>query len=256
MSKKRRHKTKKRDRGRFVGLYKVVSALLILAAVAVACAVFFQVQHISIQGNGRYSQQEILDVIGVETGDNLFQVNRSRVARELKTRLPYIQTVSVSKVLPDTLSITVTEGKAVAAVAQGGRWWLLGSDSKLLEDSDTPQGLPQITGVTPLAPAAGPYLAAGEEQAARVASLRELLEGLEKNGLLDKLDSIDLSQDYEIVFVYDTRFTVHMNPTLQKGLSYWLQRFANTVARPNVQPNQPYKVDITNGKELRFIPVY
>lgn len=256
MARKRRHKTKKRDRGRFVGLYKVVSALLIAAAVAVACAVFFQVQHISIQGNQRYTQDEILDVIGVETGDNLFRVNRTKIARDLKSRLPYIQTVSVSKVLPDTLSITVTEGKAVAAVAQGSRWWLLGSDSKLLEESDSPQGLPQVTGVTPLAPAPGTYLAAGEEQAARVASLRELLAGLEEHGLLDKLGSVDLSQDYEITFVYDTRFTVHMNPTLEKGLSYWLQRFANALERPNVQPNQPYKVDITNGRELRFIPVY
>ncbi len=256
MARKRRHKTKRRDRSRFVGLYKVVSALLILAAVAVACAVFFQVQDISIQGNQRYTREELLDVIGVETGDNLFRVNRSRVARDLKTRLPYIQTVSVSKVLPDTLSITVTEGKAVAAVAQGSRWWLLGSDGKLLEESDTPQGLPQITGVIPLAPAPGTYLAAGEEQAARVASLRELLAALADNSLLDKLGSIDLTQDYELTFVYDTRFTVHMNPTLEKGLSYWLQRFARALEQPSVQPNQPYKVDITNGKELRFIPVY
>ncbi len=239
-----------------MGLYKLVSALLILAAVAVACAVFFQVQHITIQGNQRYTREEILDVSGVETGDNLFQVNRARVARELKSRLPYIQTVTVSKVLPDALSITVTEGSAVAAVAQGSRWWLLGSDGKLLEESDTPQGLPQVTGVTPLAPAPGTYLAAGEDQSARVATLKELLAGLAEHRLLDKLSGVDLSQDYQLTFVYDGRFTVHMNPTLEKGLSYWLQRLARALEQPAVQSNQSYEVDITSGKELRFIPVY
>lgn len=255
MASQRRHTTKKRDRGRFAGLYKGISALVILAAVVAACAIFFQVQEISIQGNRRYSREEILNVIGVKIGDNLFQVNRNRVARNLKTRLPYIQTVTVSKVLPDTLSITVTEGQGAAAVAYENRWWILGSDGKLLEERDDAQGLPQVTGISPLAPAAGTYLAAGEEQAERVASLQELLAGLEDNGLLDKLSSVDLSQDYEIVFVYDDRFTVHMNPALEKGLSYWLQRFARALEQPAVEPNQPYEVNITNGKELRFIPI-
>ncbi len=254
MASRPRKKRKTHDRARFAGLYKVISALLILAAVAVACGVFFQVHHISIQGNQRYTQEEILDVMGVENGDNLFRVNQTRIARELKSRLPYIQTVSVSKVLPDTLSVTVTEGEAVAAVASGTRWWLLGSDGKLLEARGDSGGLPQVTGVYPLAPAPGTYLAAGESQTDRVNSLRELLAGLEETGLLDKLDSIDLSYDYEITFVYDGRFTVHMNPTLEKGLTYWLQRLARALEQPAVQPNQPYEVNITNGKELRFIP--
>lgn len=254
MADKRRRKRKQRRRGRHSRLYLVLSTVLILAAVALACAVFFRVGDITVQGNSRYTDQEIIDVSGVKDGENLFLLRTSSIAGELRRRLPYIQDVSIRRLLPDTVAIKVTEGRAVAAIAQDGQWWLIGEDCKLLERSAARGGLPTVKGIEALVPAEGTYLAAGEDQSHKVGWLKELLAALGENGLLDKLGPVDLSEDYRITFVYDTRFTVHIPPVTEAGMNYWLRRFAAAVADPRVDANQSYTVEIMDEESLRFIP--
>lgn len=254
MAQQRRHKKRRRNRGRFPGLYRLVSVILILAAIVAACVIFFRVEEVTVQGNTRYTDQQIIEVAGVEVGDNLFGVNKSRVARELLAKLPYIQSVSVRRKLPDTLAITVSEGRAAAAIAQGGRWWLLGVDGKLLEEAaSAPQDCAQVTGLTPLAPAVGTYLAAEEAQAGRVENLRALLSALAETGLLERVESIDLSSEFEMVFRCDGRFNVYLSTTLEKGTGHWVRRFATHMDNPALAENQSYDVKIRDG-EVRFIP--
>lgn len=254
MAQQRRRKIKRRRKGRHARLYTALSAILILAAVVLACTVFFRVDEVTVQGNERYTAQEIIDVAGVEKGDNLFALRLSAISRQLQGKLPYIRSVSVRRLLPDTLSITVEEGAAVAAVAQEGQWWLVDEDCKLLERVSAAGGLPTVAGIDPLVPAEGTYLASAEEQRHRVEWLEELLQGLSENGLLEKLGSVDLSEDYRVSFVYDGRFTVHLSPVTEKGMSYWLRRFAVAVADPRVNANQNYTVEIMDEESLRFIP--
>ncbi len=254
MAQQHRRKNKQRRRGRHSRLYTVLSAILILAAVVVACTVFFRVDDVLVQGNARYTAQEIIDVAGVKQGDNLFALRPGAISQKLQGKLPYIRSVSVRRLLPDTVSITVTEGKAAAAVAQEGQWWLIDEDCKLLERASATGGLPAVSGVDPLVPAEGTYLAAAEEQRQRVDRLKELLRGLSENGLLEKLQSVDLSEDYRVTFVYDSRFTVHLSPVTEAGMSYWLRRFGVAVADPRVNANQDYTVEIMDEERLRFIP--
>ena len=49
-----------RRRGRFGGLYKLLSFLIIFAAILVGCVVFFRVNEVRVVGNSRYSVQEII----------------------------------------------------------------------------------------------------------------------------------------------------------------------------------------------------
>ena len=46
----RRNKRKRRNRGRFGFLYKVLSAAVIVAAIVAGCAVFFRVENIEVSG--------------------------------------------------------------------------------------------------------------------------------------------------------------------------------------------------------------
>ena len=253
---RRRPNSKKRRRGRHPGLYKALSAVLILAAVVAACLIFFRVGQVEVRGNSRYTAQEIVDIAGVKQGDNLFTLRSARISWELQSHLPYIRAVSIRRSLPSTLTITVTESRALAAVSHGGSWWLMDRDGKLLEKTAGPGSAAPVTGVTPLAPAVGTYLAAGEEQERRVEWLRELLAALEENDLADRLGSIDLSEDYRLTFVLDDRFTVHISPTLEKGMAYWLRRLPDYLDHDSVRrnPNQSYTVEIMDDVRARFIP--
>lgn len=254
MPRQRRHRSGRKNRARHSGLYKLVSCLAIAAAIVAACVIFFRVEDTLVSGNSRYSAQEIIDLSGIKQGDNLISIRTGKVSRRLRTGLPYIQSVTVKKLLPDTVSISVTEATAAAAVESGETWWLIGSDGKLLEEVSAPAGRATVRGITALAPAAGTYLAAEDEQRLKAENLKELLAALEENGLLDGLDSVTLRDDFSVNFVYDTRFEVYLSATLENGMSYWLKRFAAALENPAVNEGQSYSVDISDGRRLRFIP--
>ncbi len=268
---KRRRNGKVRRRGRHSGLYAVLSAALILAAVAAACLIFFRIGEVRYEtpdggetapdsgilvlGNQRYTDQAVIEVTGVQAGDNLFTLRGSKISRDILSRLPYVSTVKVRRRLPDQLIVEVTEGRALAAIAQDGKWWLVDAQGKLLEQAGQPGGLAPVTGIVPLAPAVGTYLAAEESQAARVERLKELLDALEENGMTERLERIDLSEDYRVTFDMDGRFTVHISPTLEKGMSYWLRRLAEYTGHDSIAGNhQSYTVEIMDDKNVRFIP--
>lgn len=136
MAARRNRHGRRRNRGRFGFLYKLLSALLIFAALLVGCVVFFRVNTVVVSGNSRYAEAEVIQSSGVEQGDNLFALNKYQISRQIYTQLPYVDEVSIHRKLPDTLLIQVTESYPVAALCAGGEYWLLDARCKLLERGD------------------------------------------------------------------------------------------------------------------------
>ena len=61
MASERRHKSRpRRRRGRFSFAYKLLSVILVIAAVAAACLVFFRINQVTVTGNARYTAEEIV----------------------------------------------------------------------------------------------------------------------------------------------------------------------------------------------------
>ena len=118
-----RHKRKrKRRRSRFGVLFKLLCAVAVVAALTFGATVFFQVETIAVTGNSRYTQEEIIAASGVQTGDNLFRLSKRQISEQILHQLPYVESVSILRGLPSTLTFQVTEWDAVAQVevyAQG-----------------------------------------------------------------------------------------------------------------------------------------
>ena len=181
MAARRNRHGRRRNRGRFGFLYKLLSALLIFAALLVGCVVFFRVNTVVVSGNSRYAEAEVIQSSGVEQGDNLFALNKYQISRQIYTQLPYVDEVSIHRKLPDTLLIQVTESYPVAALCAGGEYWLLDARCKLLErgDASLAQGKAEVLGLTPLAPAVGTPLAVDQSQQDKLASLKSLLSAIQ-----------------------------------------------------------------------------
>lgn len=213
MAARRNKRGRQRRRGRFGFLYKVLSVGLILAAILVGCIVFFRVDRIEVAGQGRYTAEQIIAAAEVERGDNLFLLDRIKKSNQVRTRLPYVAEVSITKMLPDTLVITVSECEAVAAVQAEGAWWLLNSSGKYVErtDADGAAGLPEVTGLAPVAPMVGTKLDVAEEDAVKLTGLRKLFKALEGRGMLGGVENFDFSAANTILMGYGGRFTVKMH---------------------------------------------
>ena len=202
MARQRRHNKPKRRRGRFGGLYKLLSVLLAAAAIIVACVVFFRVNTIEVTGNVRYTAEEIIEASGIKMGDNLIALSGSHVSASIRTQLPYVEGVSLQRAYPDGLVIRVTERVAAASVASAEGRWLISAQGKLLEkDNGTIQAI-QITGLTAVGPYAGGMLQTTEEESLTLDYVKELLSVLESNGMLDQCTVLDCTSAISMTLNY------------------------------------------------------
>ena len=193
MARQRRHARHRRRRGRFSGLYKVLSVLFVAAAVAVACVVFFRVNSVEVSGNVRYTAEEIIEASGIGMGDNLIAMSRSRVSAAICTRLPYVENVNVKKVLPDGVVLRVSERVAAASVESSEGRWLISAQGKLLEQDDGTAGMVTVTGLTAIVPYPGGMIQVSEEEEATVSYVTQLLAQLESHGWLGECTALDCS---------------------------------------------------------------
>ncbi len=69
---------------------------------------YFATKKIEVMGNKRLSAEMIRDIAGVEMGDNSLDVSIAQMEQTLLAT-PWVETVSVKRVLPDTFVITVQE---------------------------------------------------------------------------------------------------------------------------------------------------
>lgn len=116
----------------------VGSRLLIMAAIVAAVifgvAIFFKVNTVEVQGNAIYSAEEIRSASGIQKDDNLFTLNKEAAAGSIKASLPYVETVSIIRFLPDKIVIEVKESDATFAVTTDtNTTWLINSVGKALE---------------------------------------------------------------------------------------------------------------------------
>ena len=202
MARQRRHRRPRRRRGRFSGLSKRLSVLLAAAAVVLACVVFFKINLIEVEGNVRYTAQEVVEASGIKTGDNLAGLSRSRVSAAICTQLPYVEHVSVRKILPDRVLLKITERVAAASVEGAEGRWLISAQGKLLEQDDGAAQSMAITGLTAVGPYPGGMLQVAEEEKSALRHVTELLTELESRGWLAQCTALDCSAATEMVLEY------------------------------------------------------
>lgn len=226
---------RRRRRGRFGFLYKLLSVLIIFAAILAGCVAFFRVNEVVVTGNSRYSAQEIIDASGVELGDNLFLVNRPQTAQRILGALPYVENAVPVHRLPDTVELHITECVPAAALRFGGSWWLLDARGKLLEQGEKSLAvsLPEVKGLHPIEPTVGEWVEVEIEEQTRLEGLRQLLTALNRRGLAEGVtDFIDVSASNVIYFGYGPELTVAVPMAGDFDLrAFSLQRVLETFAQ-------------------------
>lgn len=211
MAARRNRGRQRRRRGRFGFLYKLLSVLIIFAAILAGCVAFFRVNQVVVNGNSRYTDGEIIAASEVELGDNLFLVNRPQTASNILRKLPYVETATPVHRLPDTVELNITECIPVAALRCEGAWWLMDARGKLLEQGEESLAgdLPRVSGLNPTTPTVGAKLAVELEERAKLDGLSQLLTALSARGLAEGVTGfIDLNSASVIYFGYGEDLTV------------------------------------------------
>lgn len=217
MASQRRHNRPRKARGRFRGLYRILAILAALAALTAACVVFFRVQTVRVEGSGRYTPEDILQVSGIRQGDYLALLNTTRITRQLRAELPYLEYSVIRRVLPDTVVIVVEESAVSAAVQSQGQWWLINGSGKLLETvpPEVAAQYPTLSGVELLTPTVGVRAMVAQEEENRWSCAMALLSALADRGEQARLNSLDCGTPGVFTVGWDGRYTLLLPTTVE-----------------------------------------
>ncbi len=212
--------------------------LLTVAAVVVALilgiSVFFKVENITVSGHGKYTAWDVSQASGIETGENLLTLGIPQAKAKILAALPYVESVRIGIKLPNTVMIEIVESEVAYALEAGdGSWWLVNSGGKLLEKiSDGGQkGYAVILGVILADPVVGEQASAVENppqvdgegnsvpvtvtQAQRLTTALDITAFLERNGIIGKAASIDVSDMGAIELWYGQQYQVELGDDTQ-----------------------------------------
>lgn len=202
----------RKKRGR---MYAPVAVIIICIAIIFAMSVFFRVSNITVTGNNIYTAQEVMDAAGIENGDNLFFINRFAAVSRIYSRLPYIESASITRQLPNKVNIDVTDCISIAYITlEGGDCWAIDRNCKLLnllKPGETGD-LISIEGITTVDPAIGETISPGPENLPKVEYLAEILYQIQERNMMDDISRIDISSAASPSFDYLSRFNVVLGP--------------------------------------------
>ena len=110
------------------------------------CA-YFEARQIREAGNQRLAADQILSRARLETGVNILSVNLYLVRQRLLAE-PWIAEAQVSRELPDSIEIRVTEQRPLAILDLGRKFLLNDRGEVFMElDETAPVALPLVTGL-------------------------------------------------------------------------------------------------------------
>lgn len=247
----RSRSTRRRRRGRFSFLLKFLCFVLVLGAMIAALTLFFKADVILVEGNARYTNDQIIEASGLQIGDNLYLMNKYAHAQEIFRRLPYVERAAINRKLPDTLLIEVHECEAAAAVPGQNGTWLMSAQGKLLEQAKKlPENCVKVSGCSLVDPVESGEATVGEEEAYKLEVLKELLLGAEKKSMLSHVEAVDLGDDSCLQFSYAGRFTVKL--PWDADIAYKLESLATVVNY--LELNETGVINLTTDGKASFIP--
>ena len=229
-----------------------VSFIVICAALVLAICVFFKVSVIEVTGNERYSSEEVLAASGIKEGDNLVFMNTARVEARLYDQLIYISGASVSRKLPNKVTIELWESGTVAVVETDSGLWLIDKNCRLLSSCKTTeaQSYVNIIGLCGIAPQAGKELKATEEDAPRIKYLKSILPAMSDREILSSVDNLDVSNIANAQFKYTERFTVKLGKN--EYVENKLEMLLGAVSK--LTPEEKGIIDVSEDKKAHFSP--
>ncbi len=234
------------------GIGGLVGFLAAVLGIIFVMSVLLRVSEIRVEGNEHYTDQEIINATGLETGDNIFFFDKFATISRAYTKLPYLEEVTVERQLPGRLTLRVVESKALAYLFVDGEEWTVDRTCKILGkavEGETEQLIP-IYGVKPGTLMIGERLERADGKEERVDYLAELLYQIEERGLAAETQWIDFTDTNQVSFKYTDKYEV----VIGKGENVE-HKFAMLMSvLSQLREGDVGTINVSDGQKAHFIP--
>ena len=213
------------SRNRF--LLQMVTMVAVVLALVFVSSIFFKVKTVRVAGAVKYDAWTVREASGIEEDDGLLTFGQAKAAGKIKTALPYVKDVRVGIKLPDTVNIEIVEYDVVYSIgAVDETWWLMTAEGKILEkiDAQRASGVTMITGIELAVPvgnqavayeeimqnAFGETIPASETAQERMNVVEQILQNLEKNGIMGEVALVDVSVPSDLQMWYGEKYQIKL----------------------------------------------
>lgn len=241
-------KKKKRKMGIFYG---ILILFVLSVGVALSLTVFFNVEEIRVENTGRYTQEEILQYVDIQKGQNLFLSKTRQSSERIENNLPYVEKADIKRKFPGTISIAIAEAQVAGYLEYNGAYVILSDKSKVLElRQEPPAELIELKGFEVTEAVSGRGIVFAREDTQEI--LGELSEALQRSGIRD-IGRIEMVGGIQIQLRYQDRITINLGtPTeLRDKLD-----FAKKILADKISDMEKGTLDVSNPKQAPFSPEY
>ncbi len=202
---KRRAARRKQIRRKRIKAAFIFFLIIALITLAIMCfTVFFPIKRINVSGSKIYKNSQIIKASGLTTDDNLFVVSEEKIEDKIRRKLPYIDSVTLKRVLPDAVVLTVVDAKEYAYYMADGKYYIISDNNYVIkEQTEEPENVFQIVagGIKGNVGEAVVYENVAESELAQT-----VIDALGKKNI--DIDVVDVSNVLNITLEVEGRFTV------------------------------------------------
>ena len=188
-------------------------AILIGGGIYFLLSPLFNIKTITVTGNSKLTEEELISLSGIQLEENTFQVQTTKTQEKIKQNA-YVDTVNISRKLPNEIVIEITERTPTFMLTLGNAYVYINNQGYLLEISQTALELPIITGFQTKEEdiIAGNRLIAEDLQ--RLDQVLQIMKSAESNGIKDLITEINIEnkQDYVLELKKEKKI-VHLGDT-------------------------------------------
>ncbi|MBQ7060725.1 MAG: FtsQ-type POTRA domain-containing protein [Clostridia bacterium] len=192
-------------------LLKIGCIVLAVLAVIGAGVLYYNhtiVKTIRISGSEVYGEAQLLSMSGIRAGKNIYLYKEEQLRADMNS-IHDIRTESVTKIMPDTISIVVSDITPAAAIrSPGGLYTLISSDGYVLSMGEASnRGLLTIEGMSGTGYALNTFIDRNNTSIRTVGAV-SLIRAIGASTIAGKVLSIDLSNSACVSILLENNYKI------------------------------------------------
>jgi len=226
--------------------WTIFITLLLIAIIALFVGVVFStvfvIRDTDVSGSQLYTDTEILDTAGILYGENLYSFDADDAQSQITFCLPMIRTAEISRDIPNTVSVAVTEDEPAFICEIWGDQLVLSAGLRVLGTAVDETSLPVLVLPPVDYSVAGRVLSFADERDERYirSVLADILAStVWTSGMVSK---VDLSDEYDLTVNLEDMYILRLGGEAE--CDYKLKLVYKTITYSSFTQNVPARIDV------------
>lgn len=200
--------------------WTILIALLIVAIIYFMMSPLFNISEITIEGENQLSSQEILDVSGLQLGENIYNFSKIKTMESIKEN-PYISTVEIKRKLPSTVKVIITERTPSFLTEVGNAYMYIDNQGYILEVSNDKLELPILTSLSTELNNAKTGDRLNSEDLKKLGDVLQIVSVAKTNSVYDKIINIDIADSSNLIINLQDEKTAYLGDVKNLNIKMW-----------------------------------